>query len=91
VSQIEPGLAVKSRCPVNTPTTCEEGSTQHLLLYYRHLSFYCGSSLKRPGLTSPAESAEQTTTFSLLAAVVLNGRALHRSGRPTPTPSSGHS
>jgi hypothetical protein len=83
VSQLEPGLAVKARCPANTPTTCEEGSTQHLLVYCRHLSVYYGSSIKRPGLTSPAESAEQTTIPCLLAAVVLNRRALHRSGRPT--------
>jgi hypothetical protein len=64
VSQLEPGLAVKARCPANTPTTCEEGSTQHPQLYYRHLSFYCGSSLKRPGLT-PQQSLLSLRQLSL--------------------------
>ena len=42
-------------------------------------------------LRSHCPYSKQTTTLSLLAAVVPNGQALRRSGRPTPTLSSGHS
>ena len=39
----------------------------------------------------PSRHTQQTTRRSLQAAVVANGRASNRSGRPTPTPSSSHS
>jgi hypothetical protein len=53
---VKPGYLTKLNKQINkTPTTCEEGSTQHLLLHWRYLPINCSYIFDRPGLTFRAD------------------------------------
>ena len=69
----------------DTPISCEEGSAYHQLLFWRHLPTNRGYCFNSP---RPETPSRRLPTSRLR--VASNGRALHRSVRPTPAPYSCH-